>query len=64
MKEQSQEKPHLSYSQVNTYLACPLRYRFHYIDQMLSPFNVTTFDELSREDASHLITDLQTHKAA
>jgi ATP-dependent helicase/DNAse subunit B len=38
MNEQSQEKPHLSYSQVNTYLACPLRYRFHYIDQIEPPF--------------------------
>jgi hypothetical protein len=34
------------------------------IDQMLCPFNVTSFDELSREDASRLITDLQTHVAA
>ena len=34
------------------------------IDQMLSPFNVASFDELSREDASRLITDLQTHMAA
>ena len=34
------------------------------INEMLSPFNVTSFDELSREDASHLITDLQTHMAA
>jgi hypothetical protein len=31
---------------------------------MLSPFNVASFDELSREVASHLITDLQTHMAA
>jgi hypothetical protein len=34
------------------------------IDQMLSPFNVASFDDLTREDASRLITDLQTHMAA
>ncbi len=28
----SMEKPHLSYSQINTYLTCPLKYKFHYID--------------------------------
>jgi putative RecB family exonuclease len=34
----SMEKPHLSYSQINTYLTCSLKYRFHYIDQIEPPF--------------------------
>jgi putative RecB family exonuclease len=34
----SMEKPHLSYSQINTYLTCSLRYKFHYIDQIEPPF--------------------------
>ena len=34
----SMEKPHLSYSQINTYLTCPLKYKFHYIDQIEPPF--------------------------
>ncbi|MGO9569692.1 MAG: RecB family exonuclease [Desulfomonilaceae bacterium] len=38
MKAQVQEKPHLSYSQINTYLTCPLKYKFHYIDQIEPPF--------------------------
>ena len=38
MNEQTQDKPHLSYSQINTYMMCPLRYRFHYIDQIEPPF--------------------------
>jgi putative RecB family exonuclease len=29
---------HLSYSQVSTYLTCPLRYRFHYVDVIPSAF--------------------------
>ncbi len=32
------EKPHLSYSQINTYLTCPLKYKFHYIDKIEPPF--------------------------
>ena len=38
MTEQTQDKPHLSYSQINTYCTCPLKYRFHYIDQIEPPF--------------------------
>ncbi len=38
MNEQSQEKPHLSYSQITTYLTCPLKYRLHYIDEIEPPF--------------------------
>jgi len=38
MKERSPEKPHLSYSQIYTYLSCPLKYRFHYIDRIEPPF--------------------------
>jgi hypothetical protein len=34
------------------------------IDRMLSPSNTTSFDELTREHASRLITDLQTQVAA
>ena len=29
---------HLSYSQVNTYLTCPLRYRFQYVEQIPAAF--------------------------
>ncbi len=32
------EKPHLSYSQINTYLTCPVKYKFQYIDRIESPF--------------------------
>ena len=38
MTEQTQDKPHLSYSQISTYCMCPLKYRFHYIDQIEPPF--------------------------
>jgi len=38
MNEQTQEKPHLSYSQINTYLTCPLKYKFHYIDALEPAF--------------------------
>jgi putative RecB family exonuclease len=38
MNEQTQEKPHLSYSQINTYCTCPLKYRFQYIDRIEPPF--------------------------
>ena len=34
----SMEKPHLSYSQINTYLCCPLKYKFHYLDRIEPPF--------------------------
>jgi putative RecB family exonuclease len=29
---------HLSYSQINTYLTCPLRYKLHYVDQIPPAF--------------------------
>ena len=32
------DKPHLSYSQISTYLACPLKYRFHYVDHFEPAF--------------------------
>ena len=32
------DKPHLSYSQINTYLGCPLKYKFHYMDKIEPPF--------------------------
>ncbi|MGB6063163.1 MAG: PD-(D/E)XK nuclease family protein [Desulfomonilaceae bacterium] len=38
MNEQVQEKPHLSYSQINCYMTCPLKYRYHYLDQIEPPF--------------------------
>ncbi|MGO9566594.1 MAG: RecB family exonuclease [Desulfomonilaceae bacterium] len=38
MKEQVQEKPHLSYSQINCYMTCPLKYRYNYIDKIEPPF--------------------------
>src|SRR5208283_2712799 len=34
----AQNHDHLSYSQMNTYMTCPLKYRFHYIDQVEPPF--------------------------
>ncbi len=37
-ERRTQDKPHLSYSQINTYCTCPLKYRFHYIDQIEPPF--------------------------
>jgi putative RecB family exonuclease len=30
--------PHLSYSQINCYMTCPLKYRFHYIDRLEEEF--------------------------
>jgi putative RecB family exonuclease len=38
MKERVQEKPHLSYSQINCYMTCPLKYKFNYIDRIEPPF--------------------------
>jgi len=38
MNDKPQDKPHLSYSQINTYCTCPLKYRFQYIDQIEPPF--------------------------
>jgi putative RecB family exonuclease len=38
MSQDTCNKPHLSYSQINTYLTCPLKYRFHYIDKIEPPF--------------------------
>ncbi len=32
------EKEHMSYSAVSTYLTCPLRYKFHYVDQIPPSF--------------------------
>ncbi len=34
----SQDHDHLSYSQINCYLTCPLKYRFHYIDGLEEEF--------------------------
>jgi putative RecB family exonuclease len=33
-----QLRDHLSYSQLNTYLTCPLRYKLHYVEQIPSAF--------------------------
>jgi putative RecB family exonuclease len=38
MTQNNCDKPHLSYSQINTYLTCPLKYRFHYLDQLAPAF--------------------------
>ncbi len=38
MNEHVQEKPHLSYSQINCYMTCPLKYRYHYLDKIEPPF--------------------------
>ncbi len=32
------ETQHLSHSQISTYLTCPLRYKFHYVDQIPPEF--------------------------
>lgn len=32
------DNDHLSYSQVNCYMTCLLKYRFHYIDRIEPPF--------------------------
>jgi len=34
----AQERPHLSYSQINAYLDCPLRYKFNYVDKIEPAF--------------------------
>jgi putative RecB family exonuclease len=34
----AQDHDHLSYSQINTYMTCSLKYRFQYIDQIEPPF--------------------------
>ncbi len=34
----AQNHDHLSYSQINTYLTCPLKYKFHYLNQIEPPF--------------------------
>ncbi len=34
----TKEEPHLSYSQINTYMTCPLKYRFSYIDGLVPDF--------------------------
>jgi putative RecB family exonuclease len=34
-------EPHTSLSQVNAYLACPLKYRFQYVDQIPRPWRVS-----------------------
>jgi putative RecB family exonuclease len=33
---------HLSYSQVSTYLICPLRYKFHYVDEIPAAFTAAS----------------------
>ena len=33
-----QQIDHLSYSQINTYLNCPLKYRFQYVDKVPPAF--------------------------
>jgi putative RecB family exonuclease len=38
MTQHTDDKPHLSYSQISTYLMCPLKYRFHYIDRLIPAF--------------------------
>ncbi len=38
MNEHVQEKPHLSYSQINCYMTCALKYKFSYIDRIEPPF--------------------------
>src|SRR4029077_6775502 len=41
MGEVEMEQPRvISVSQVNAYLACPLKYRFQYVDQILKPWRV------------------------
>lgn len=32
------DEPHVSYSQITTYMNCPLRYRFQYVDQVPAEF--------------------------
>jgi putative RecB family exonuclease len=34
----NEKERHLSYSQVSSYMACPLRYKFHYVDQIPPAF--------------------------
>ena len=34
----AQDHDHLSYSQINCYTTCPLKYRFHYIDRLEEEF--------------------------
>jgi putative RecB family exonuclease len=34
----SEEERHLSYSQINTYMTCPLRYHFQYVEQIPPTF--------------------------
>jgi putative RecB family exonuclease len=34
----AQDRDHLSYSQINCYMTCPLKYRFHYIDKIEPSF--------------------------
>ncbi|MCD4653025.1 PD-(D/E)XK nuclease family protein [bacterium] len=32
------DEPHLSYSQINTYIMCPLKYRFSYVEKIERDF--------------------------
>ena len=34
----NREEPHLSYSQINSYMQCSLKYRFNYIDRLEPEF--------------------------
>jgi putative RecB family exonuclease len=34
----TKEEPHLSYSQINSYMTCPLKYRFSYIEGLVPDF--------------------------
>jgi putative RecB family exonuclease len=36
------DEQHLSYSQINTYLTCPLRYKFKYVDQIPPAFTASS----------------------
>ncbi|MGO9121256.1 MAG: RecB family exonuclease [Desulfomonilaceae bacterium] len=38
----TQEEPHLSYSQINTYMTCGLRYRFQYVEQIPPAFTTAS----------------------
>jgi hypothetical protein len=37
-KMNTTQEAHLSYSQINTYLTCPLRYKFNYVDKIPAAF--------------------------
>ena len=37
-----QDHDHLSYSQINTYLTCSLKYKFHYVDKIPPAFTAAS----------------------